>query len=321
MQTDNAMINNTRSPKVSVIVPVYNTEQYLKRCLDSICFQTLKDIEIICINDASTDDSLHILKEYALLDNRIKIVNFEQNQEVSHARNTGIEMARGEYIGFVDSDDTIESYCYEKLYNSAKESDADIAKGALKAVNGKYSGVRQINTKIKENRAYFWQEFTSAIFRRDFLMKNNLKFSEKIDAWEDPLFALQCAKRANVISFVDDVVYNYITRLDSKSYIADLDYAMQRAQALEAMLDETNTEEEYKIVYLEIIMNLYFAFRSNIKTEEDKRQADTFIQMVLDKRPDYHIERDLNKLYKDWYNRKMLAVTNLVRKKRSYQNV
>ena len=96
---------------------------------------------------------------------------------------------------------------------------------------------------------------------------------------------------------------------------------MQRAQALEAMLDETNTEEEYKIVYLEIIMNLYFAFRSNMKTEEDKRQADTFIQMVLDKRPDYHIERDLNKLYKDWYNRKMLAVTNLVRKKRSYQNV
>ena len=127
MQTDNAMIDNTISPKVSVIVPVYNTEQYLKRCLDSICFQTLKDIEIICINDASTDDSLHILKEYALLDNRIKIVNFEQNQEVSHARNTGIEMARGEYIGFVDSDDTIESYCYEKLYNSAKESDADIA--------------------------------------------------------------------------------------------------------------------------------------------------------------------------------------------------
>ena len=91
-------------PKVSVIIPVYNVEKYLKQCLDSVVNQTLKDIEIICVNDGSTDNSLEILEEYAQKDNRIIIIS-QENQGQSVARNIALEKATGEYVGFVDSDD------------------------------------------------------------------------------------------------------------------------------------------------------------------------------------------------------------------------
>ena len=88
--------------KISVIVPVYNVAPYLPKCLDSICNQTLKDIEIICVNDCSTDSSFEILKEYSQKDSRIKLIDFKENKGVSAARNAGIKTAHGEYIGFVD---------------------------------------------------------------------------------------------------------------------------------------------------------------------------------------------------------------------------
>lgn len=112
--------------KVSVIIPIYNVEKYLRRCLNSIVNQTLSDIEIICINDGSTDNSLEILQEYAQKDERIVIIN-QQNEGVSRARNYGINIAKGEYIGFLDSDDYIDYNFYEKLYEAAKRTNAEIA--------------------------------------------------------------------------------------------------------------------------------------------------------------------------------------------------
>ena len=95
-------------PKISVIVPIFNVEKYLKECLESIINQTFKDIEIICINDGSTDNSLDILNQYAEKDNRIKVIT-QSNQGLSAARNTGIKYANGEYISFIDSDDYIDT--------------------------------------------------------------------------------------------------------------------------------------------------------------------------------------------------------------------
>ena len=111
---------------VSVIVPIYNVEKFLKRCLDSIINQTLKDIEIICVNDGSTDGSAEILDQYKNLDNRIIVLNCK-NQGPSVARNTGMKIARGEYVSFVDSDDWIDNDFLEKLYVAAKKHDADAA--------------------------------------------------------------------------------------------------------------------------------------------------------------------------------------------------
>lgn len=114
------------SPKVSVIVPVYNVEKYLEKCLETLISQTLKDIEIICINDGSKDSSLNILKKYALNDERIKIID-KHNEGLSAARNDGLNAATGEYIGYVDSDDWVDLNFYEKLYNAAKKYNAEAA--------------------------------------------------------------------------------------------------------------------------------------------------------------------------------------------------
>lgn len=112
--------------KVSVIIPVYNAEKYLEKCLDSVINQTLKEIEIICIDDCSTDNSYSILKEYIKKDNRIVVFKNKTNHGAGYTRNVGLNFSKGEYIGFVDSDDYIDEKYYEELYNTAKKYDPDM---------------------------------------------------------------------------------------------------------------------------------------------------------------------------------------------------
>ena len=107
----------TDKPLISIIVPVYNTEEYLKTCLKSLRLQTYKNLEFIIVNDGSTDKSLDICKEYVFIDNRFKLIN-QENKGRAAARNTGISKVSGEYIGFVDSDDWIEKDMFEHLYDS-----------------------------------------------------------------------------------------------------------------------------------------------------------------------------------------------------------
>ena len=111
--------------KVSVILPVYNVSDYLRQCMDSIVGQTLKDIEIICVDDGSTDDSLAILKEYEAKDQRVKVIQ-QANAGAGAARNKGLEIATGEYLSFLDSDDFVDVNMYEQLYLKAKAKDIDV---------------------------------------------------------------------------------------------------------------------------------------------------------------------------------------------------
>ena len=114
--------------KISVVVPVYNVEKYLKECINSIINQTLEDIEIICVNDGSTDSSLEILNDYAKKDSRIIVIN-KSNSGYGHTMNMGLNAASGEYIGIIESDDFADKNMFEDLYKLAKEYDADIVKG------------------------------------------------------------------------------------------------------------------------------------------------------------------------------------------------
>ena len=102
-------------PKISVLVAVYNTAEYLPHCLDSLLNQTLKDVEVVCIDDASTDDSLDILHQYAARDTRLRVIALDENRGQAHARNIGLSCATGDYIGFVDSDDWMRWKGYAKL--------------------------------------------------------------------------------------------------------------------------------------------------------------------------------------------------------------
>ena len=244
-------------PKVSVIIPVYNTEKYIPKCLDSVCNQTLSDIEIICINDCSTDNSLKVLEEYAQKDNRIKIINFEQNKGAAIARNTGIDNAQGEYIGFIDSDDYPDIDFYEKLYNAAIQENADVAKGTYKsAQTGHFDEI--LNEKIKTNKMNFAYEYCSAIFKKDLLIKNDIHFPELSDM-EDPVFAFKSAIHANKVIVLDGTYVNIVSRETSQtSGIPSLKRIQDKLKGLSVIIDLANNSDinNYSYGY---VLSLWFS--------------------------------------------------------------
>lgn len=217
--------------KLSIIVPVYNVEKYLPKCLESLIKQTLKDIEIICVNDGSIDNSLAILKEFASKDSRIKIID-NQHQGVAKTRNTGIEQSTGEYIGFVDSDDYIDIDFFEKLYNSATKSNSDIAiasilkhKNFFNIYNAKYTKEETaitIQDKIKlcEDKKHFFFYAWNKIYHSRFIKENNIKFSEG-QIYEDVMFAIKALYYSNKIISVYGTKYHYIEHENSLTKYKD----------------------------------------------------------------------------------------------------
>lgn len=203
--------------KVSVIVPVYNTEKFLDKCLNSLINQTLDDIEIICINDGSTDNSLSILEKYANIDSRIKVIN-QENKKQGAARNSGMRIAIGEYIGFVDSDDWVDLNYYEKLYNMAIQYNADIALATnVRIGNGK----TKKRLKITEEKvATTLQEKidignqvknpcpTNKIYRYAMLKDNSILWPEGVFC-EDKIFSIKAIYYANKIVTTPNINYYY----------------------------------------------------------------------------------------------------------------
>ena len=198
-------------PKVSVIIPVYNVGKYLRKCLDSVINQTLKDIEIICVNDGSTDNSGKILDEYAAKDKRIKVIH-QENQGLGAARNVGIDLAKGEYIGFVDSDDWISTGFYEKLYETAKRENSDISACNIMRVKNnqtypllKYTTINKATTlknKFKLLHMPAYNYVVNKIYRTDFLKINNLYFETNIyfeDMRWSPIVVLKSKHVINTI--------------------------------------------------------------------------------------------------------------------------
>ena len=211
-------IQREKNIKISIIIPVYNVAMFLPKCLDSVCTQTLRDIEIICINDCSSDNSLDILKIYQKYDNRIKIIDFKENKGVAATRNTGIEAAKGKYIGFVDSDDWIDPDFYEKLYNKVIENNADLVVGNIKRVQkGKASEIDNYAQKTKENKVNFNGWFYLGLYNKQLLKNNNICFTERLIYGEDRVFPILAAYYANKVETVCDSFYYYHIRDNSAS--------------------------------------------------------------------------------------------------------
>ena len=196
-------------PKVSIIIPVYNAQNYLKRCLDSVCNQTLKDIEIICINDCSTDNSLKILKEYANKDQRIQIINCTQNRGESVARNAGLNIAVGEYLGFVDNDDTIDLDFYEKLYTIAKSNNSDIVKGNCCYITNSIKIVPDDNKIIQttQNKMRFTTHWWTAIYRHSIIEKHKIRFREDLILGGDIIFLNEMLLASDTFNITDNSFY------------------------------------------------------------------------------------------------------------------
>lgn len=203
--------------KVSVVVPCYNVEQYVKKCLDSLINQTLHDIEIICIDDKSTDNTLKILQDYAKQDKRIKLFTHSKNQGVSIARNLGIKHATGQYLGFVDPDDWVDLDFYEKLYTRAKETNADIVQGNVMITNAKNNITSVAKFNYPKNKLYsFSTAFWSAIYKHSMITKHKIFFPSGIITAQDSTFLTQITICAKNIFDVPDTYYHYLyQRVDS----------------------------------------------------------------------------------------------------------
>jgi glycosyltransferase involved in cell wall biosynthesis len=208
------------NPKISIIIPVYNVRKYLRRCLASVCAQTLREIEIICINDGSTDDSLNILNEYADRDNRIIIID-QENAGVANARNRGLQMATAPYIGFVDSDDFIAPDMYEKMYNAMIMNDVDFVECGAEPFftyffNNKdsirdYFSTRGLSGIINNPNVFIntsdglWK----ILYKKEEIIKHRLKFMENISIGEDNLFIVSYKSLIQSGFYIPENLYLY----------------------------------------------------------------------------------------------------------------
>ena len=225
---------------ISVIVPVYNVDNYLRKCIDSLIVQTLKDIEIILVNDGSTDESIDICEEYKLKDNRIKVIH-KENGGLSDARNKGIDIAKGKYISFVDSDDWINPQMLEKLYILASKYEADIVQGDyIKAYDEDIIVNNMSENIIKYNAEQILDELYSGNYTKNIVVWNKIYKRElfndirfpKGKLHEDEFTTYKILHKANLIIDSNIPIYYYRQREGS---IMNSDFNIKRLDLLEAL--------------------------------------------------------------------------------------
>lgn len=253
-------------PLVSVIVPIYNVEKYLNKCVDSIINQTLENIEIILVDDGSTDSCGEIIDEYARKDNRIIVIH-KENSGQSSARNMGLDIARGKYIGFVDSDDWIESNMYEDLYKSIEESNLDIAVCGRRAYTegGKLLNEIEIDDELINFKNYKIKDYISnylfykhtvvvwnKLYKNKIIKNNNIRFENvSYVGSEDALFNYNIICHVNRIKCINRIYYNQLSREGSTARTYKYGYMNRTANMIECMKKysmKTNNETIYKDV-------------------------------------------------------------------------
>jgi len=211
-----------KNPKFSVIIPVYNVENYLSECLNSVVNQTLLDMEIICVNDGTKDHSRAVLEKYQEIDSRVQIVD-KENGGLSSARNVGLQVATGDYILFLDSDDYISSNACERLYMEVLEHKPDIIVFGAHVFpqypkpdpwlvrNLSPRTVAYMNGGIEplfiehSSKPFVWRN----CFKREFIIKNNLLFDESIRFAEDLIYQFMAFPAADKVIFIADKLYHY----------------------------------------------------------------------------------------------------------------
>lgn len=287
------------SPKVSVIIPVYNTAGHLARCLGSVCSQTLRDIEIICVDDGSTDSSAALLREWQARDGRVRLVETGKNRGSAAARNAGMAVARGEFLGFVDSDDYIDPDYYEKLTNAAEASSAEIARAAFLHIPPQLAAATRgdileknkelidfeklRNQLFKSNKFLFCNGFTTCIMKRDIVVRHGIRFPENTHNMEDITFLIQVVYHANAIASVDDTYYSYYLRENSNSRNSDIWKKFQNVFKssliiMDFLNSHTYNEYAYKYIF-KFILDALLSLRA--KAAPDPR-IDARILEVID---------------------------------------
>ena len=214
------------SPAVSIIVPVYNVKEYIPRCLDSLISQTLKDIEIIAIDDGSTDGSSSILDSYSAKDERVKVIHVE-NGGVAKARNIGLDNAKGEFVGFVDSDDFVDCQMYENLLKVALETKSDFVQCQFDGIDNSLSisAITKQETTVIDNQSEIIELFFDGIIEASVCNKlynrsilSQIRFPTGWSFAEDFNFNVRFIFECRRIALINDVLYHYYYRGDSASH-------------------------------------------------------------------------------------------------------
>lgn len=281
--------------KISVVVPVYNVEKYLKECIDSIINQTLEDIEIICVNDGSTDSSLEILNNYAKKDSRIIVIN-KSNSGYGHTMNMGLNAASGEYIGIIESDDFADKNMFEDLYKLAKESDADIVKGdwynywsknKFARKNNRISSAKTLKlTNAKQDKSLLRinPSVWSAIYKKEFLNKYNIRFLETPGAsYQDLAFSFKVFALAEKVILTDKAYLYY--RQDN------MNSSVKSKTKVYCVCDEYEEIDRF----LEEYPDLKFEF----KVQEEINRYNGYVSSVL--RIDDSVKPEFVKVFSDHF--------------------
>lgn len=281
--------------KISVVVPVYNVEKYLKECIDSIINQTLEDIEIICVNDGSTDSSLEILNDYAKKDSRIIVIN-KSNSGYGHTMNMGLNAATGEYIGIIESDDLADKNMFEDLYKLAKEYDADIVKGdwynywsknKFARKNNRISSAKALkltNSKQDKSLLRINPSVWSAIYKKEFLNKYNIRFLETPGAsYQDLAFSFKVFALAEKVILTDKAYLYY--RQDN------MNSSVKSKTKVYCVCDEYEEIDRF----LEQYPDLKFEF----KVQEEINRYNGYVSSVL--RIDDSVKPEFVKVFSDHF--------------------
>ena len=261
------------TPKVSVILPCYNVANYMDNMFASLRNQTMKDIEIICVDDKSTDNTVKKIREFIKSDKRISLYKLAKNHGASYARNYGLKKSNGKYVCFLDPDDFIDNDFIEKLYKNITKNKSDVAKAKFK-VGDKYWKTHEL---VKNNYLCFSSEHCSAMYNRKILLGNNILYPEDIITGEDAVFLSNLVLHTDKITTIDDTEYHYVRReksLDSEKLshkhvlarIKMLDYKMRMFQ--EHKFD--NYEDKIIFVQRHILNHFFYAIDPKRISESDK---------------------------------------------------
>lgn len=309
--------------KISVILPVYNTEKYLKQCLDSIVNQTLQEIEVICVDDGSTDSSLNILKAYAAKDERIIIIE-QKNKGAGAARNAGIGIAKGEYLSFLDSDDFFDLTMLEKAYKICSRDRTDFCVYRAKRFNDQSKRYESIDWTIKgsylpRSSPFGSQDINKHVFQifngwawdklysKVFIVNNGLKFQE-IRTTNDAYFVFMANMLAKKISVLDEILaYHRVNAGTSLSVTREKswDCCYKAMMAIKAEMLERQIYEEFKQSYINWALH-FCLWNARTLTGEAKTEliealkANYFDELeITDKQQEYFYDLNEYKNYVD----------------------
>ena len=279
-----------REVLISIIVPVYNGERYIFKCLNSLLNQTLKEIEIIVVNDGSSDRTIEILRKLAKKDFRIKIINYKKNQGCSKARNIGIRVAKGKYLSFIDSDDYIDKDYYKVLYKSIEKNEADLVVCGIKEIeNNKL--LREVTVRDYKTLLDFACDENifgfpvNKLYKKEIIAQNNIIFPEKISLSEDLVFNFRYLLKIKKVVSEKTIFYYYIkhsTNTTKNKFLYPIRYKALEEIINDILHSRLEKKEKNKIIndlIKKSFIKLNFYYLEELKIKKDMYWKELYIKI------------------------------------------